>query len=67
MMRGPDNANKLASLMTKREAIAAQILAGILSNPVSGTGDNNPEYWQREAIKQTDGLLKILAEDESDA
>jgi len=61
MMRGPDNANKLASLMTKREAIAAQLFAAIISN---NGGVDNTDYWQRFAVKQANELLAIIAQDE---
>jgi hypothetical protein len=50
-----------ADLLSKREAIAAQVLAGICANPAIGEiWGNNRDDWAKRAVEVADALLLRL-------
>ena len=58
------NGSLPASLMTKREAYAAQILAGLCSNPeVSKSAPF--KALATHAVNQADALLAVMAKEEA--
>jgi len=66
MAPGKSNADKLASLMTKREVVAAQFLSAFyMSQKSEDVFMRDNDYYMAKAIEKADRFLKSL-EDKHD-